>query len=316
MEEHATMRSIERVRAALAALAVPWVLGGCAAPGGAAPPAAPALDSLFAAERAFAAAAARDGIGPAFVAAFAPDGLMFTPQPRTPRAVFGANPPPRTNESARLAWAPAAGGLAASGDVGFTTGPYALSPASGSDPTHNGVFFSIWQRDAAGAWKVVVDAGIETPGPVDPAALAPAPRVGAAAPAAPADLPRASALEAPDATVPLTGSGPDSYAARFATDGRLMRDAHEPVIGRARIDAFLRGAGAVPAHAAFVPAGSGVARAGDLGWTWGRLTVTPAAAAAGTAALRSGWYVHLWVRDDAGDWRIAVATLLDDPPPR
>jgi ketosteroid isomerase-like protein len=49
-------------------------------------------------------------------------------------------------------------GISKSGDLGFAYGNYAAAAEkSTTAPNENGVFFRVWQRDARGRWKIVVD---------------------------------------------------------------------------------------------------------------------------------------------------------------
>jgi len=60
------------------------------------------------------------------------------------------------------------------------------------------------------------------------------------------------------------------------------------------------GAGDTPAASA-----AAVAASDDLGYTYGRYVRSH-----GAADEAVGYYVHLWQRDEAGVWRIAVEVLL------
>ena len=283
-------------------------LAACAA---LAPPASesPALGSLIAAERAFAAMSVADGMRAAFLANFADDGLMFSPGPVNARQALTARPAPTDPHAVRLEWSPAVGAVAASGDMGFTTGPFLFSDLRAGRPPQHGVYFSIWRREASGKWHVAIDAGVTTPAAVGTAALAPAPALAPNGAGGAGRGPEPTGLEAPGVTAVLGGDGPDNYAAWFAADGRLHRNGFAPLIGRERVRAHLRRAGVTPARASFLPQGSGIATDGGLAWTYGTLKLTEGAP--GTRPLDDGWYVHLWAREADGRWRIIVATVLE-----
>ncbi len=255
-----------------------------------------ALSSLVAAERAFARMSVDQGIRAAFVANFADDGVNFQPGPVNTRRAFAARPPPPNPKAVTLDWTPVAAGVAHSGDFGYTTGPYLLTDNLRETPPLHGVYFSIWKRDAAGTWRVAVDAGISTPGPVALAALLPAPGIRAGGGGA--DAGRRAPAEGEKS--PITAG---DYSAWFAADGRLQRNDRAPIIGQDAIRAHFA---ALRAELTFAAQDAAVAPTGDLAYTFGALSVQPAA-----SGLRSGWYVHLWARDARGDWRIIVATLLE-----
>src|SRR3954447_127386 len=92
---------------------------------------------VIAAERAFAADAAKHGIKASFMRWSAPDAVIFAPDPVSPRAYYA-----RWKQAGPdvLQWRPVFAGLAASGDLGFTTGPSTLNGAAG------GHYFTVWAR--------------------------------------------------------------------------------------------------------------------------------------------------------------------------
>ena len=53
---------------------------------------------------------------------------------------------------------------AASGDMGFTTGPWeAKGDINDEKPSGYGHFVTVWKKQADGSWKFVVDLGISHP---------------------------------------------------------------------------------------------------------------------------------------------------------
>lgn len=95
----------------------------------AAPTASPA--EVIAAEREFAA----DAQGRGFIAAFkkyaAPDAIGFQPDPVNVQHSLAGRPNEPADRS--LKWWPVWGGIAQSGDIGFTTGPYGSADKAWSD---------------------------------------------------------------------------------------------------------------------------------------------------------------------------------------
>jgi len=117
------------------------------------------------ADRAFAAAVAGGGTE-AWVSWFASDGAQIRPGAGEVRghdaireAMAGLDDP---NYSLR--WEPLRADVAASGDLGWTTGSY-ISEGVGADgqpKRTQGRYVSIWRRQADGSWKVVMDLGNPT----------------------------------------------------------------------------------------------------------------------------------------------------------
>ncbi|MBI2284071.1 MAG: hypothetical protein HYU71_10205 [Bacteroidetes bacterium] len=63
-----------------------------------------------------------------------------------------------------LSWAPDFAVISVSGDMGVTSGPYIIRPASLTDtPVARGYFSSIWRINALGAWKNLADLGTASP---------------------------------------------------------------------------------------------------------------------------------------------------------
>ncbi len=276
------MRSLVSRPAALVLSAA--VLSACAGP--APDPAARA--SLVAAERAFARMAAERGTRDAFLAHFAPGGVVFAPSPIPVQQAFGQ--PPADPLATLLVWAPVASGVARSGDFGFTTGPATLARRDGSRPSVHSTFFSVWKRDRDAPWRVVLDAGATAPGPVEDARLLPGPAVRPAAAGAPASI---------DDLLAEERDGPWSaqrIAARLAEDALLQRAGTWPLAGAARI------ADAWPQRdETLAPLGGDVASSGDLAYTYGKVATADGA----------GHYVHLWTRGiDGTSWRLAALLRL------
>lgn len=120
--------------------------------------AAAAVAELLAADRAFAAKAAADGVPAAFNAYAAEDALIVTSDSTsTGRAGIGAryqNWP----EGARLEWAPETGRVSTRGDMGWTWGNSTYIAPDGARQA--GRYISVWTRDLDGEWRYAFDAPI------------------------------------------------------------------------------------------------------------------------------------------------------------
>ena len=262
---------------------------------------ADALNRMVEAERAFARAASERGIRAAFLTFLADNAISLQPYGNAKEQWRARPAPPAAARQARLEWAPRTGDIAASGDLGWLTGEFTLTPPG--DAPRYGCYFSVWQRDERGDWRVRLDVGVSTPEPV----TFPAPgfrrvagpagrRVDDGASAAPA-----SALVAADRALASDAAARSVATALLAVideEARLHREGLQPLAGRASIARYL--ASAPPPAQRFAPAiESGVAASGDLGWTIGRY-----APAAGPG--ESGYYLRVWKRDGTGRWTIAA----------
>ena len=267
----------------------------------AAPAVLPAVDvgEVVAAERAFARAARDRGVGAAFRSFAAADALIFAPGPRPAAPLFAAAP----DVGGTLAWWPAYAGIAASGDLGFTTGPFVQE--DGPRRRH-GNYFTIWRRQADGAWRWVLDHGPTASGP-PPAAPSAAVATLPPAPAAAAPAGKAwDSLLAAEAALAsaLAADAPGALRTALADDARLLREGSQPAVGRSAFAALLA---AGPQRIEASHLGGGVSAAGDLAFTYGR-----AAWGEATAPAR-GHYLRLWQRRAAG-WSLIVDQIIPPPP--
>ena len=257
-----------------------------------------AVGPVVDAERAFAAAARSDGVNAAFLRYSAPDAIVFQPEPKRVRAALAAHPIPAIS----LRWWPAYAGIAASGDLGFTTGPYV---AGSGDGEGHGWYFTVWRRQPDGSWRWILDHGPPTrdAAPSGTGAHVAALPVGRRFPGAKA-FGQVKAAEAGLAAA-LAADARSALPRFLAADGRLMRVGPQPAIG-AGAWAPLLAAG--PDRIDTVPLGGGASAAGDLAYTYGTASWPK-----GEARVE-GHYVRIWQRRDDG-WKLVVDNLIAVPPP-
>jgi len=117
---------------------------------------------VIAADRAFCAAARKDGVEAAFLGVIAADGKLLGETRTGADAVrdsFGTFPP-----AAALTWEPSFADVSASGELGYTWGRYTLAlpgtKEGGTPRNKTGTYVTVWRRQAPGGpWKVVLDGG-------------------------------------------------------------------------------------------------------------------------------------------------------------
>jgi ketosteroid isomerase-like protein len=256
------------------------VLGlGVLLAGGAAGAVSP-IERLVQSERDFSSLSERADMRTAFLEFLAEDGIVFGPDGPTNGKKFwqGLTPP-----ESKLAWRPVHAGLAASGDLGFTTGPYEMTRAG--LPPRYGWYASVWRLQQDGSWKVLCDLGATVKRP----ATDPADWSGSDAPAAPA-----SAYDPVRARKALMERERDlaAHETLAAPDIVLLRDDVEPAVGR---DAAIA---ALPAGVRWEAVGGDVSGSGDLGYVYGRFKSDGA----------NGWYLRVW-RREADAWQIVLESL-------
>jgi ketosteroid isomerase-like protein len=96
---------------------------------------------------------AHTSVRAAFLEYLADDSLVLQPGPVPGRAFYDT----AKDQTGALEWFPADADIAASGDLGFTTGPWIYSAAGGRISGH---FLTIWKRDAGCRWRVEFDGGV------------------------------------------------------------------------------------------------------------------------------------------------------------
>jgi ketosteroid isomerase-like protein len=147
-------------------LAFALLLCGCAAE---APPPAPADPALLMeADRQFAADVAEGGTD-AWVSWIAADGAQIVPNAGEIRGHDAIHDlmADLDDPTYSLKWEPLRADIAASGDLGWTTGSFVseVTAADGTTRRGQGRYVTIWRKQADGSWKVVMDLGNPTTPP-------------------------------------------------------------------------------------------------------------------------------------------------------
>ncbi|HEY2628997.1 MAG TPA: nuclear transport factor 2 family protein [Usitatibacter sp.] len=246
--------------------------------------------SLAAAETAFAAQSVREDMRVAFLAHFQSDGVYVR------KGWVGANADlsPRAAPPIVLDWRPVHTEVAASGEMGLSTGPWkATSKANAADEPGYGQYVSIWKREGSGPWKVAVDIGISNPGnalwdtPLD----AQAPGV-----AVNRDEHAVQGAEKNFQAQSLLTGAAGAYRTFASPRIRLYREGAEPAVGR---DAAFKSPAMVADRFIWTTESSEVARSGDFGYARGHY------ASANAPDKVLGYFMRVW-RPENGQWRIVM----------
>ena len=258
----------------------------------------PALTAMADSERAFAQRATVIGWKKAFLEYFADDSLGFDGD-KTASLKAQISQVPDPPAGVQLLWEPRYGDIAASGELGWLTGPStSINPARNNGAPRYSTYTSVWKRQPDGSFKVFIDVGTNQP---------------VASPFAPGfvRLPLAShytgtdtvdaartSLRAADtrANAAMRGNGGRDLAPVLSPGARFHRNEVVPVTGDRAIAEWVA---QQPAWSAAQTAQAEVAQSRDLGYSYGTY-------AAGT---QKGWYVRTWARDGAGNWKIALDVL-------
>src|SRR5688572_9478417 len=195
------------------------------------PPLPAPLQQLVQAERAFAARALIVGWKQSFLEYFSDAAIGFDGGAGPAKDQIRKNPDPPPDF--QLLWEPRYGDVAASGELGYLTGPStSISPARGNTPRFS-TYASVWKREADGSFKVVMDVGVPTPDFVAfPPGFVRAPQGDRYTGTDTTDAATRS-LASTDAalTKAATTSQVDAYRGRIADQGRIHRPGMMPLVG-------------------------------------------------------------------------------------
>jgi len=264
-----------------------------------------ALQEMVKTEQAFSRTAEVRTTREAFMEFIADDGLLFRPGPVNGKQWMLDHPVPVSNQRGLLAWQPTFAGMAASGDFGFTTGPWQSKPdINDAQPSAFGHFITVWKKQPDGSWKFAVDLGIShsdpggpqvimTPNEVRSTLMSKAVGVGS----------EKQRLLADDRKL-AKASGKKAVAAFFAraeSGVRVYRNDHLPAIGKSAAEKILT---REDTQIKWAPSVSDVATSGDVGYTLGTYDIVDAK----KKVLEHGSYVRIW-RKHADAWKIVIDVI-------
>jgi len=249
------------------------------------------LQEMVQTEQAFARMAAEKTAREAFMAFIADDGLLFRPGAVNGKKWMLERPLPPSDKRSLLAWQPNFAGMAAAGDLGFTTGPSEFKEDIKDDkPPRYGHFVTLWKKQPDGSWKFVVDLGISHPQSGGPLTLWQPPATKSDEKVQPVHIESVrNALLIRDCRF-SQASMKDGLVAAFVGNAspeiRLYRNGSLPYIGRT---AVLKALEAIKGKMSWTPIASDVSRSGDLGYTHGTYEITEE-----TKVIERGSYVRIW----------------------
>jgi ketosteroid isomerase-like protein len=250
------------------------------------------LDSLVQAERAFSELSMKSGMRAAFLANLADDSIIFRPGAVKGKPWFENNPP----TAGTLSWQPEFADISASGDLGYTTGPYRFERGSGGDSAvSRGYYVTIWRKQPGGAWKVQLDTGIGSAAAPNSVTVTSSSIAGdTQQPATDRDIRAAqAALISAERTY---ATKVEDYAKAFTADARLYRDDSLPITKAADIKKKLAGQ---PGTFRWTLADTGISNSADLAYAYGTVEFVG----------MTYNYVRIWKRPRGGNWRVVLDLL-------
>jgi len=275
---------------------LPWLLlaGGSLVAQG------PTIKPVLKAELAFARMADQKGIRAAFLAWMTADARVFSPRMTSAKAQYSPEP----GDPGHLAWYPEAMGMARSGDLAWSFGPWTYAVKKGEAVLVDGHYLSLWRRQRSGLWRAEADIGIPHAAPEYPIK-----------PFAPWDapsLPKNQIPSGPDATTVLHQKEADLSTAwakqgglallpDLAQEARILRPRSFPARTAVEIRKILE---EDVSGATWEPDQIQVASSGDLAWTCGETRSLEGA--------RSASFLRIWTLE-AGAWKVLFDVRLPHP---
>lgn len=266
--------------------------------------------SLIRAERSFARSSTEIGVRQAFLNFFAPDGVNFQPAPVVVSQDFRTAPDSKEPPKTILHWEPAYADVALSGDLGYTTGPLKVMENTAERKVlRGGFYFSVWKKQADGAWKVLLDMGVGTPvsdwqeggePSVSPRFKLRAKGKGADRETLSAEIHRLEQkfceLSAEDAA--------RAYGKFARDDARLHRFGILPVLGKQNV---LRHVAEKEPRSKWETIKSGVSEAGDFAWSYGTYKILQETSA--EDETKQGYYLRVWRVDGKDNWAMVAEVI-------
>ena len=258
----------------------------------------PEMKAIADSERAFAKLGAATSVRESFPQYFAQDGVIFNPHPVNLQETFAKRPMPAKPPRGILNWQPEYGDVAASGELGYDTGPSWVVDREGKEPTTYGDFFSLWKKQADGSYKVIVDMGTQTPDKREPKEFWQASPSGwkasAKAKADPAKEEAAINAAEKQFRAVSAKSGLRAALTQFGDPSlRVWKNGFSPTMDRKQ--SVMESA---PFKEKGEPMKTEVAKSGDMGYDYGKWE--------SVEGPDKGYYLHVWRKNAAGAWKIVA----------
>ncbi len=260
-----------------------------------------ALNSMLNAELGFAQSSVKHGLNAAFVENFTEESVLFTSEWITNGKHYYQQ---RKETPVVLKWEPEFMDISLSRDFGISTGPWEMQDyRPNTEPLSTGYFLTVWKKQPDGIWKVILDAGSQTPPPAANMHKISFPAGADKQVANPININPSKAstelLEREKQALGIWTSNPvaSTYASFLAADARIQIGGELPKVKRDDINIWLS---KLAKNMTWTTKGCGAASSADLGFTYGTFEIYNATGSS------KGHYVHIWKRQPDGKWLIII----------
>ena len=261
----------------------------------------PDLAALIREERAFAAKAVETDVPTAFLAYLDSAGVIFNGESAV-NGIAEYNKAPKGGKDL-LKWYPIIGHVSQGGDMGFTSGPFQFFADRSQHAVGSGYFFSVWKKNAAGQFKVMLDGGVIHSGNATEAFQRdPEPQSNTAyayvQPIAKVNDADPQPWKAEDAFLAAVGKDADRAYEQFLADDVVLLRSDRP-FGKTKAEALGTLAQQQIQSYQFTRSGQGISKAGDLAYCFGK-----AKAVKGDKTVE-GFFTRVWQHRPEG-WKIVA----------
>lgn len=261
----------------------------------------PDLAALIREERAFAAKAVETDVPTAFLAYLDSAGVIFNGE----GAVNGIAEYSKAPKGGKdlLKWYPTIGHVSQGGDLGFTSGPFQFFADRSQNAVGSGYFFSVWKKNAAGQFKVMLDGGVIHSGNATEAFQRdPEPQSNTAyayiQPIAKLNDSAPQPWKVEDAFSVAVGKDADRAYEQFLADEVVLLRSDRP-FGKTKAEALGTLAQQQIQSYQFTRSGQGISKAGDLAYCFGKTK-----AVKGDKTVE-GFFTRVWQHRPEG-WKIVA----------
>ncbi|PSR52767.1 hypothetical protein AHMF7605_04135 [Adhaeribacter arboris] len=262
------------------------------------------VQEVINAERSFAKMAITQDTRAAFLANMSENSLLENKGKLEKGRPIYQNLPPDT--TGKLIWDPAVASISASGDLGYTSGPYKYQ-VKGKDVAF-GDFATVWEKQPDGQWKFVIDLGNSH------ASTATTWKLNDVKTIAPALVKSRKKEEADlikidqNLAAKIQPGSAAGYQEVLHPEARILRRGKAPYISEVEKQALF----AENTNLKFTPEGFKLAAAQDLGVVYGSCFVVRSDA--GANAEQKGVYMHVWRKDPVKGWQLLHESISVHPP--
>ncbi|HMK27826.1 MAG TPA: nuclear transport factor 2 family protein [Chitinophagaceae bacterium] len=199
----------------------------------------------------------------------------------------------REKNAAVLNWQPQYAEISASGDFGYTTGPWTVRPTKDDTIVARGQYITVWHINKNGEWKFLVDLGVSntTANTIEDVRIIDAPKepetyLGNLHPLAAAES---------DFNQMLAEKKAKAYKTWLSGESILNRNGSLPAVNSTDRQNIID---STPAGIKYTMNGMGSSAVPDMGYTYGTTVIND----------KSENYLRIWRREGSG-WKIAVEVL-------